>query len=599
MRRFLIGFLLILMPLFAFAETTHEPLKPNEAFTLQVKSDHTDSLLATWQIAPHYYLYHNKFHFKVENPPGAMLGAIIFPPGVIKQDPFFGKEEVYFNTLTLPIPVLNPSDQPLKLLITYQGCSEYGFCYPPMTKLITFTPGISTAIVTDANPPLRGKSRIATGSASTQSALSNQDQVSAILQHDNVLRSLIIFFGLGVLLAFTPCVLPMIPILSSIIVGQKTPLGTGKAFRLSLTYILAMALTYALAGIAVGILGKNIQTDLQNPWILSIFSFIFLAAALSMFGLYNLRLPSFIEQRLNQTNQKQTGGSYLSVATMGCLATLIMSPCVSAPLVGALAYIGQTGNAWFGGSALFVLGLGMGIPLLIVGTSLGKWLPKTGEWMNIVKHFFGFLMIGMAIWLLSRILNGNIILFLSAGLFITLGFYLLYQAKQRQGGWIYVWRGVSFTVLLYAITLGVGAAMGNDSFLTPLSPTSFASTQANSNHLAFIKIKNLAQLQQALTNAKQENKPVMLDFYADWCVACKEMAATTFANPQVKKALSHYVLLQADVTANNAADQQLQQHFGVVAPPTVLFFKNGEELATNRIVGETNAKDFITRLQTP
>lgn len=592
MRKFWFYLLLTFCFSTAFASSSPEPLSADQAFRVSTQDNPTDSILVSWTIAPNYYLYRDKFHFKIISPKDAILGSVIFPQGFVKDDPFFGKEEIYKNNLVLPIPVMNPTTQTLKIAVSYQGCSAFGFCYPPMTKQIALQNGVNAIpTITDETPPTIKENTFA---LTLEGSLSNQNQASSILANKHLLTSLALFFGLGILLAFTPCLLPMIPILSSIIVGQKTPVGTRRAFRLSLTYILAMAVTYAIAGMVVGLLGKNIQAYLQNPWVLASFSGIFILGALSMFGLYNIQMPAFIEQRLQRIQQKQTGGSYISVAAMGILATLVMSPCVSAPLVGALTFIAQTGNAILGGSALFALGLGMGLPLLIIGTSLGKWLPKGGAWMERVKHLFGFLMIGLALWLLSRIVRQPFMVFLWGGFALSLGIYAFFQAYKNPKRWRHIWWGFSSISVIYGVLLCFGGAVGNQNIWLPSSYASHE--QRNPYSLKFTPVANLAELQIQLAKAQAAGKPVMLDFYADWCTACKAMAQTTFVNSDVNKALHNYVLLQANVTANNQPARQLQQYYGVIAPPAILFFENGQEITTLRMIGEQSAQEFLKRL---
>lgn len=586
--KILIFFILLLMPLVVYADEQVHPLPASQAFQFNLKKSDTDSLIADWKIAPGYYLYRHRFSFKILAPKNAILGSITLPAGIEKNDGILGEHYVYEGQLHISLPVINPEISNLKLLVSYQGCASYGFCYPPMTKEIVLAANSSDITISDYND------KQSDVSLNSSKVITTQDNASSMLAHDNMAWSLLAFFGFGILLTFTPCVLPMIPILSGIIIGQqKNSLHSRKGFWLALTYVLSMALTFAGAGIIVALLGSNVQAALQTPWILILFSLLFVLLALSLFGLYEIKLPNFLQEKISDLSQKQQTGNYVGVAIMGCLSTLIISPCVSAPLVGALAYIGKTGNTAFGGAALFALGLGMGAPLIIIGTSLGKWLPKAGRWMDSIKILFGILLLGVAINLISRIIPGNITLFLWACLIILSAVFLgalSWSIKTSIGK---LGQAAGIILLLYGGTLIVGSALGNDNLMRPLAMAGTEPTHMN--QISFTRIKTVDDLKQQLHLANQIGKPVLLDFYADWCVACKEMAKTTFTDPKVKKALSNFVLLQADVTANDTQDKLLEQHFNVIAPPTLIFFnKNGQELPDVRIVGETGPEKFLS-----
>lgn len=573
----------------SFAET-QQPISAAKAFQFSVRPTNTDSVLAIWNIAPGYYLYKDRFSFNILAPKDAILGTINKPLGIEKNDAFLGKHYIYEGHLQLSIPLINSDPQPLQLLVNYQGCASWGFCYPPITKLVTIK---SESQLTAQDIQITDYEN-ATATTAPMATATIQSHAADILQTKNSFLSLLIFFGFGLLLAFTPCVLPMIPILSSIIVGQGESISTRRAFGLSLSYVLGMAVAFAIAGLIVGLLGSSIQAALQTPWVLVSFSLLFIILALSLFGLYDLRLPNSWHHKVGKLHEKQKSGHYLGVAMMGALSTLIVSPCVSAPLVGALAYIGNTGNALFGTLALLVLGLGMGAPLLIIGTSFGKFLPKSGEWMIQVKNFFGIFMLGVAIWLLERIIPAYIVLALWGILAIIAATFMGAFVQTQPSAFAKLCKGLGLAIFVYGIVLLVGAAMGNSDILQPIKLSSALATTAATPK--FQPIKSSAELNTALQNAK--GKFVMLDFYADWCVSCKEMDAYTFSDPHVKTTLGNFVLLRANVTANDATDKALEKQYGVIAPPTILFFDpKGVEIPAARIVGEMNARDFLAHLQ--
>ncbi len=411
------------------------------------------------------------------------------------------------------------------------------------------------------------------------------------------------------MLAFTPCVFPMIPILSSIIVGQGDNISTSKAFSLSLVYVLAMAVTYTIAGVIVGLSGENIQIWFQNPWVISVFAGIFVLLSIAMFGFYELQMPSSIQNKLNNISSGAKQGSYVGAGIMGLLSALIVGPCVTAPLIGALIYIAETGNAWIGGIALFSLSMGMGAPLLAIGTSAGKILPKAGAWMDVVKAVFGVLLLGLAIWMLERILPAPIILLLAGALLIVSAIYLgaLEVIKDSATGWSKLWKGLGFISLIYGAILVIGASKGSHSLLQPLQSIVSAQqvenndghTNSGSGHeLPFQIVKGLDGLQTSLVEAANNGSPVMLDFYADWCVSCKEMESFTFSNNKVQKSLDNFVMLQSDVTKNDAQDKALLKELGLFGPPAILFYDSkGIELRNYRIVGFMDAEKFSSHVE--
>ena len=519
------------------AYASQQALPVDQVFQVSVQRLNDKTLTARWTIKPGYYLYRDKIHF--ESTP-IRINSVVFPKGTIKHNQFIGKYEVYQGHVVTLLKFVNPlPDQNLDIMIHYQGCAIAGFCYPPVVKHISLThAGMSVSDINQNSVDIGQNSSKNQVQGSIKTA-SEQSKILTLLTGHNIFWTLLSFFGFGLLLSLTPCVLPLIPVLSAIILGQKH-LTTAKAFSLSITYVLAMAFTYAIAGVFAGLAGSYLQAFLQSPWVIIIVCALFVALAFSLFGFYELRLPESWHEKLIHITNRQQGGNYIGVALMGCLSTLVISPCITAPLVGVLTYIGNTGNAILGGLALFVLGLGSGVPLLIIGTSAGKWLPKSGPWMNGIKIILGVLMLAMAVWLLARIIPSN-----------SRPFNLLH-------------------------------------------PNQVASSETSN----FQTIKSISDLRQALIQAKQQHKPVLVDFYANWCLSCKEMERVVFTAPQVKSLMSHFILLRADVTANDDQDKALERQFHVIAPPTFLFFTpNGQELKDSRIVGQEESQTFANHLR--
>ena len=439
--------------------------------------------------------------------------------------------------------------------------------------------------------------------AAPAAGLSEQDAIAKRLTEGNLLATLAAFFGFGLLLAFTPCVFPMIPILSSIIVGQGEKISAYRGFVLSLVYVVAMAVTYTVAGVFAGMFGENLQAAFQNPWMLSGFAAIFVLLSLSMFGFYELQMPAFIQSRLTEVSNRQQGGSLTGVAIMGFLSALIVGPCVAAPLAGALIYIGQSGDALLGGLALFALSMGMGAPLIAIGTGAGKLLPGAGPWMDRIKAVFGVMLLAVAIWMLERILPASVTLLLWAALLILCSIYLnaLDGLPVEASGWARLWKGVGVVSLVYGILLLIGATSGAHDPLQPLQNVIAKQGSAQGNrqdHLPFVKIKSVADLERELADAARQGKAAMVDFYADWCVSCKEMEKYTFANAEVQSALSGMVLLQADVTANDEADKALLKYFQLIGPPSILFYdSSGDKRPELSLVGFKAADEFVRHVQ--
>lgn len=589
-----------------------ESLTSEQAFALGQPALEGDKLTIQWVVAPDHYLYKDKFLVKVFDPQGVTVGEPELPSGEVKQDEFFGKIEAIHDLAAIHLPVKRTEAGKagsFVLELGWQGCAENVLCYPPELKAFKVTlpaPAAGeqpTVAWAETAPPVpvakAADSTTATTSGAGDATLSEQDEIAQTLASGNVLLTLLGFLGFGLLLAFTPCVFPMIPILSGIIVGQKDMTGR-KAFILSLVYVLAMALTYTIAGVLAGLFGENLQAMFQNPWVLVTFSLIFVLLALSMFGFYELQMPSSIQSRLNNLSNKQEGGSLIGVAIMGALSALIVGPCVAAPLAGALIYIGQTGDAVLGGMALFALSIGMGIPLLLVGTSAGKWLPRAGMWMEAIKAVFGVMMLAVAIWMLERILPESVILLLWAALFIISAIFLgaLSSLPENASGWRKFWKGWGILLLIYGGLLMVGSATGKGDVLQPLRGLSMGQGGAaggTGTSLQFNTVKTLADLEQAVKDGK--GQPVMVDFYADWCVTCKEMEKYTFSDPAVQALLRNAILVKADVTETNAETKALLKHFKIPGPPAILFFnKDGEELRQFRVVGFMPAETFAGHL---
>lgn len=586
----------------AYAVDEADLLQPDEAFGFTLQLSEGEMLVARWQVAEGYYIYKDKLKLSVAKGSSLKLGDAIFPVSTRLDDPAFGDVEIFRGDVTVRYPLSGIAAVTASDVIKakYQGCADVGVCYPPIRKKF---------LVSDLKPVLLNESSTVKqtdeGSTAPQTPqLSEQDSIAASLSSDNFVWTLATFFGFGLLLAFTPCVFPMIPILSGIIIGEGDNISTRRAFSLSLAYVLAMASAYTLVGVLAALFGTNLQIWFQNPWVLVSFAIVFVILSLSMFGFFELQMPSSIQSKINSLSNRQKGGSLISAAIMGLLSALIVGPCVTAPLVGALIYIGQTGDAILGGSALFALGLGMGAPLLLIGTSAGKLMPRAGAWMEPIKSVFGVLMLAVAIWLLDRVLPPTATQLLWAVLLIMSGIYLgaLRQHAGDTTQWQLFWKGLGFVLLLYGSIMVIGASTGRANLLHPLQSLfqSTGGSTGSSEHtgVEFVQIKGVDGLEKAIASAQQSGQRVMLDFYADWCISCKEMEALTFTDPKVKSALSGVISLQADVTANDDADQALLEYFGIIGPPAIIFFDpQGVELKALRIVGFMPADKFTPHVK--
>ena len=571
---------------------SEEILDVDEAFKLSTALK-DGQLVASWEIADGHYLYRDKISVTPTDP-DVSASPIDLDPGELKNDEFFGKLYVFhhFASARLPISLNKDGVKSATFNIKYQGCSEIsGICYPPESKTISL----------DLSPMTSAQAETTSNSANVPAA-SEQDRIADSLKSGSTWLTILTFFGFGLLLAFTPCVFPMIPILSSIIVGQGSSITTRKAFWLSLVYVLAMAVTYTAAGILAAKSGENLQAAFQDPWILGSFAAVFVLLSLSMFGFYDLQMPNFIQSRLTEISNKQQGGTVAGVAIMGFLSALIVGPCVAAPLAGALIYISQTGDAVLGGLALFALSMGMGAPLVAIGTSAGKFMPRAGVWMDATKAVFGVLLLAVAIWMLERIVPASVTLVLWGILLVTSSIYMgaLEGLQIESSGWKKFWKGIGLTLFTYGILLLIGAASGSTDMLQPLkgiSATASTTSQGQHNELQFTKIKGLSGLEQALATARTNNQSVMVDFYADWCVSCKEMEKFTFSDANVQKELKNTLLLKADVTANDEQDKALYKKFGIIGPPAIIFYnRQGTEMRNYRVVGYMPADKFSTHI---
>jgi thiol:disulfide interchange protein DsbD len=586
-------------------------LEPDQAFKFSARMLDPNTIAVSYEIADGYYMYRERFKFTAT---GASLGAPQLPPGKVKFDETFQKDvETYRTLVTVTIPV--SANGMFTLTATSQGCADKGLCYAPQDASVRLigaagkatAPAASSAAATagaapDAAPassayppagtvPANAASSAPTvlpasvGAPAAAATMSDMGSIAAILAGGKLLAILPAFLLLGLGLAFTPCVLPMVPILSGIIVGEGTRVTRLRGFVLALTYSLGMAIVYTALGVAAGLAGEGLSAALQNPYVLGAFGVLIVAMALSMFGLYQLQLPASLQTRLAHASGRQRGGKLPGVFAMGALSALIVGPCVAAPLAGALVYLSQTRDVFIGGAALFAMAIGMSIPLLLVGVSAGALLPRTGAWMEGVKRFFGVLLLAMAIWLVSPVLPAALQMLLWSALGLGYGCYLL-----RARHWAAMALGAAFAIV-GAVQL-VGVATGGRDALAPLAHLGGGQHQG----LVFTRVKTVAQLEQAL--AQTGGKTAVLDFYADWCVSCKEMEKLTFTDPQVRAKLANSVLLQVDVTANDAHDKAMLKRFRLFGPPGIILFDGkGQEIPDSRVIGYQDPGKFLASLQ--
>jgi thiol:disulfide interchange protein DsbD len=594
--RFIFALLLLLS---CAARADEDLLEPEKAFRFSARLLDANQIEVRYEIAPGYYLYRDKFKFGAE-PAYISFDASRLPPGKIKKDEFFGEVQTYRGDVrfVLPLKFAGAPVPHFTFKAVSQGCADIGVCYPPQeqTAGIGFAAFSSAAPSTGASPFLQPAPDATAPALAPRGQPQSEDALIAELFKGGFWVLVASFFGFGLLLALTPCVFPMIPILSGILVPHGEHLTHARGFALSLAYVLGMAITYALAGVAAGLLGTMLSSALQNPWVLSGFALVFVLLALSMFGFYELQLPSALQSRLAVTTNKLHGGHFASVFAMGVLSALIVGPCVAAPLAGALLYISQSGDVVLGGSALFTMALGMGVPLLVVGASAGTLLPKAGPWMETVKRFFGVVLLAVAIYLVSSLLPAVVQMLLWAALLIVCAIFLQAIDPLPLGAPAYrkLFKGVGVIALLAGIAYIVGALSGGRDVLQPLSGLRSEAAPAYQPPL-FQRVDNLTQLEDAI--AASAGKPVLLDFYADWCVTCKEMERYTFSNDAVRTRLDGMLTLQADVTANLDDHKALLKRFGLFGPPGIVFFdRQGNEIKGLRVIGFQPADKFAALL---
>jgi thioredoxin:protein disulfide reductase len=605
-------------------------LKVDEAFILDTEIV-DDEIIVRFEIADEYYMYRSRFLFSAK---GAKLGEAYIPDGKKKVDEYLGNVEVYYHNLEISIPYVAYQKE-FTFIIEYQGCAEAGLCYPPEEKQVLLaSPSVSRPVIGDTNT---GKTDLA-NSAVQKSAIQDstneqiteqkensaksssingnktefvpeQEKLSNFLTDKSLIEIVLYMVLLGIGLAFTPCVLPMVPILSSIIVGQGETITARKSFFLSLSYTQAMAVPFAGIGLLVGgatqFFGLDINSNtLQAPWFVIPAAVIFMLLSLSMFGFYEMQLPAGMRNRLTNLSNSQEGGTYIGAAIMGALSALVVSPCVTVPVAGVLLYIAQTGDATIGGVALYSLAVGMGIPLLLVGVGGGKLLPRAGSWMNSVKAAFGVGMIAMALYITKHIIPDTLNLILWSLLLIVTATYMG-AFSNVENNFSKLWKGLGIFVFIYGLLLLVGAAIGNGELLKPLNgltiSQNFDQQQLNpqsASHSRFIKVKTIEDVEQQVQAANSQGKTVMFDFFAEYCTACYEFEELVFPNSAVAVALKNSVLIQADVTADDADDRALMKHFEIVGLPSILFFdKNGFEDKRLRATGFENAETFVQRIE--
>ena len=580
--------LFLMLFIYSFSlEIGNKVLEPEEAFKVDfIKNE--NSLNIKIELGEGIYLYDDKLQVNITKPNKIELLKDLKLPKPVPYDGFI----VHFDDLNIEIPYsllkLKLDSNKYEIEFKFQGCSKAGLCYAPMSEkqIISFEENAKEESITSIKEDIKQKDELSSSLKQEAENLSETDNIAASLKDSSTLIVLATFFGFGLLLAFTPCVFPMIPILSSIIVkaSQNESMSAKKGFLMSFVYVLAMSFAYSLAGIIAGIFGANLQASLQNPYVLVVFAFVFIALAFSMFGYFEIRLPASLQTKINKTADGKEKQGMLGIAIMGFLSALIVGPCVAPPLAGALVYIGQTGDALLGGIALFVMSLGMGVPLLLIGLGAGKFMPKPGGWMEGVTKIFGIIMLGVAIWLLDRVINPTVTMYLWAFLFISFGVYLKIYTHI-------IVKSISKVLTILGAILLVGAVSGATNPLKPLDKFTSKVSLSKQDELKFIKIQNIAQLEDAILKS---SKPVILDFWATWCVSCKELDEITFKNDEVIKRLQNFTLLKVDVTQNSEEDKAIQKKFGVVGPPALIFWdENKQEVKSAKIVGYKNPKEFL------
>lgn len=572
-----------------------DPVEPEKAFPLSASALTADTVEIRFDIRKGYYLYDGKLGFAALSE-GVTLGPAEIPPGETYKDEFFGDTEIHRGVLNVLVPVAaGDGISDIEIEVKSQGCWDGGICYPPETRTVRVD---LAAVGTSGNGLLENAIKDpppATSAAATTADAASGDEsgrVARLLRDASPALVLASFFGFGLLLAFTPCTFPMIPILSGIIVGQGQHVSHRRAGALSLAYVLGMALTYAAAGVAAGLSGTMLSAALQNVWVLGGFALVFILLALSMFGFFELQMPAALQSRLSETASHRKGGTLGGVAVMGALSAIIVGPCVAAPLAGALLYIAQTGDAALGGAALFVMALGMGAPLIAVGVGTRSLLPKVGPWMEGVKKAFGVMLLAVALWLVSPVIPaaasmlGWALLLAFSGIFL----HALDPLPPHSGNWRRFWKGFGVMLLIAGAAMLIGLLAGSRDPLQPLSVLRGGTAQAAVAAPQFERVRSVAELEARIAAA---DRPVMLDFYADWCVSCKEMERFTFSDPAVAARMGQMLLLKADVTANNEDDKGLLARFNLFGPPGIVFFEpGGREIDGLRVVGFMRAGPF-------
>jgi thiol:disulfide interchange protein DsbD len=593
-------FLILLLLVLSWHAQGAEPdlLEPEKAFQFAARIAGADTIEVRYRIAPGYYMYRDKFRFSAE-PAAARLGEPRLPAGKVKTDKFFGDVAVYRDEVTILLPLQSGDNAPPTLVLTAvsQGCADVGVCYVPQEqkaelKFAAFSPAVGSPFVGAARSPGAASSFVDEPLPRAR----GEDTVIADLFRGGFWLLIASFFGFGLLLSFTPCVLPMVPVLSGIIAGRR-PQTKLHGFMLAAAYVLGMAITYALAGVAAGLSGALLSAALQNPWVLGGFAAVFVVLALAMFGFYELQLPVAFQTRLSETTNRLHGGHLAGVFSMGVLSALILGPCMAAPLAGALLYISQSRDVVLGGSALFAMALGMGVPLLVVGASAGAFLPKAGPWMETVKRFFGVLMLAVALYIVAPLIPVAAQMLAWAALLIIPAIYLhaLDPLPHGAPGFQRFGKGIGVLALIAGIAFVAGALAGSRDILQPLSGLRFGASAPQSEPVAFQRIGDLRGLDGAVAAAA--GKPVMLDFYADWCVSCKEMERYTFSDPAVRARMQQMVNLQADVTAGNVEHGALLRRFHLFGPPGIVFFdRRGREIPGLRVIGFQPAEKFAAVL---
>lgn len=570
-----------------FNNLTNNDLKANDAFIPFLTQIDKQTLEIAFQIKPRHYLYKNKIAVTSQDS-DIQIGAIELPKGIIKNDDWFGETEVFYNEVfgRVSFKYSDPARSNLDFILNYQGCIEDEICLPPQQTSFKIELMSSTLTDVGIEKPIK---------------ISEQSRLANLISSAHILMVILTFYVAGLLLSFTPCVLPMIPILSGILAGEGEQITPKRGFILSSSYVLGMAIVYTMAGIISASIGLQLQAFFNAPWVIIIFVAIFIWLALAMFDLVNMELPSIFQNRLSKLNDQQKSGTIIGSFFIGAISSLIVTACVAPPLVATLMVIGQTGDVLRGGVALLAMSFGMGTPLIVIGTSAGKLLPKAGEWMNKVKHIFGFLMLGLAIYMLSRILDATFILALWGILALLMGVFfgglnvIDKNSKNSEKGA----KGIGLLAIIYGAALILGSLSGNTNPLQPLANIGIINGQKTiASELHFKRIKSLDNLNSELAQAKLQNKSVMLDFYADWCVSCKEMEAYTFTDERVQNSLANTILLQADVTANDEIDQALLNELNVFGPPTIIFYnKDGIKKNGYEVVGYMKAKEFARHTQ--